>query len=33
MRLKQHGAERDKLTEELGDRTQQMEVEVFLRTL
>jgi signal transduction histidine kinase len=31
MRLKQQGAERDKLTEELRGRTQQMEAEVFLR--
>jgi signal transduction histidine kinase len=31
MRLKQQGIERDKLTEELRDRTKQMEVEVFLR--
>jgi signal transduction histidine kinase len=31
MRLKQQGLERDKLTEELRDRTKQMEVEVFLR--
>jgi hypothetical protein len=31
MRLRQQGTERDRLTEELHDRTQQMEVEVFLR--
>jgi hypothetical protein len=31
MRLKQQGAERDRLIEELRDRTRQMEVEVFLR--
>jgi hypothetical protein len=31
MRLKQQGTERDRLTEELRDRTQQIEVEVFLR--
>src|SRR3984957_17029307 len=31
MRLKQQGLERDRLTEELRDRTKQMEVEVFLR--